>query len=169
MTSWISLMKLDNFIALVALVVSIIALLVSIFFWRRSFRPIISVKVKTNTAGNARILYDLVIVNSGQLPARDIRIEASEADLENAFGVAASEERKSQVLSCFNSPIEVLQNGDKTSGEFGDTAANDTGFWKYGSRISVTVRYRGWFGTPYVEFQNLKVADTTSFTPHHWG
>jgi hypothetical protein len=160
---------INTLIAAAALAVSICSLIVALHFARRSFRPIVTAAVKTHSAGNILTAYDLVILNSGSLPARDIRVTAARNFLAAAFGNDASEENRERWLACFVEVIGLLQNGDRVSCSFGTTGMNDGGFWKYNSIIPITITYRGWFGKAYKENQNIKIIDSNSFTGYSWG
>jgi hypothetical protein len=83
-----------NNISSAALAISFCSLLISFYFWTRSFRSIVTAAVKTHAAGNEAILYDLVILNSGTIPARNMRIHAAELSLAAAFGGDATPENK---------------------------------------------------------------------------
>jgi hypothetical protein len=160
---------MDTMISAAALAVALVSLGLSFYFWRRSFRPIVTVAVKTNSGGNVMITYDLVVLNSGTIPAKNIRIIVSEDDLVPAFGQDATDANRRQELSCFDAVIEMLQNGDKTSCSFGTTKANDGGFWRYNSVIPITLHYEGWFGKKYSESQRIRIVDSDSFTGYYWG
>src|SRR5437763_1564825 len=140
---------MNNYVPLIALTISLCSLIISFWMWLRSFRPIVTVAVKTHTAGNVAILYNLVVMNSGSLPARNIRIQLADDSLVAAFGDGASAECKEQWLACFAETIPILQNNDRVFCSFGTTTANDAGFWKYGAMLRITVRYDGWFGWRY--------------------
>jgi hypothetical protein len=84
-------------IAIAALFVSLASLIISVYIFRRSRRPIVTVAVKTHSGGDEAICYDLVVRNSGPIPARNIRIQLAEdgaATLDPAFGREASEDNK---------------------------------------------------------------------------
>lgn len=158
--------------ALASLVVSFTSLLIAMDVWRRSFRPLVTAAIRTHKAGNTAITYDLVILNSGTLPARNIRIMSAEGSIEAALGKDASEENKKKWLACFNYAIAILQNNDRVSCSFGTTMANDAGFWKYNSVIRATVTYEssfGWFVWKYQEEQGLQISNSESFTGYMWG
>jgi len=55
--------------------------------------------VKTHLGGSATVAYDLVVLNSGALPARNIQIKAAEKSLGAAFGRDASQENKQRWLA----------------------------------------------------------------------
>jgi hypothetical protein len=129
--------------------------------------------VKTIEAGNELIAYDLVILNSGSIPARNIRIAADQNSLDQAFGKGATDDDKIGWLSCFDQTILILQNGERTSCSFGTTAIGDSGFWKYKAIIGITIQYegwfRGWFEKTYCEKQDIQIVNSESFTDYAWG
>jgi len=69
-----------------ALVISLIALWLSIYFWRRTFRPILTAAVRTRQGGNVAIACDLRLLNSGTIPAKEIVLTASESSINAALG-----------------------------------------------------------------------------------
>lgn len=74
---------------------TVMALGLSLHFWRRQFRPIITAMVETHHGGNEAIAYDLVILNSGSIPAKNIKLFISDQKaLEAALGAGANDENK---------------------------------------------------------------------------
>ena len=162
--------SVDTIVALSALFVSIIALGLSVYFWKKSFRPIVTAMVKTHVAGNEATLFDLEILNSGTLPARNIRVRTEQGYIDSALGNDAGEENKRRWLSCFeaDSIINILHNNEKIRCSFGMSRANDTGFWKYRAEIPVVIEYEGWFGKKYTQAQVIQIIDSDSFTGFMW-
>lgn len=161
---------MDTLIALVALVVSAVSLGSSVRFWRKSFRPIVTATVKTHAAGRESITYDLVLLNSGTIPAKNITVKADDASLALAFGCDATPENRQRWLACFAEEIviPILHNGDRVSCSFGTTMGNDMGFWKYKASIAIVINYSGWFGLGYTQLQVLRIVDSDSFTGFMW-
>jgi hypothetical protein len=159
---------MGNAISVLALVVAAGSLIVSYIWWQRSARPIITAAVKTHSGSNVEIHYNLAVMNSGTIPAKNIRIRADEAALSASFGQDASLENKDRWLTCFKETIDFLHNSDRVSCSFGTTRANDAGFWKYKAVIPVVITYEGWFGSSYEERQNIRIRDSDSFTDGHW-
>jgi hypothetical protein len=161
----------DSTIAIIALIVSILSLGLSIYFWKRQFRPIVTVAVKTAAAGEISIAFDLQIKNSGSIPAKDIKLTVAQADLENALGSADDQGNRDRWLAAFNEEnlILSLQNGESVTCSFGMSQLHDQGFWKYKSNLPITIEYLGWFGTHYKETQTIKIMNSDSFTDFHWG
>lgn len=162
---------MDTAIAVLALLVSAVALGTSIYFWRRQFRPIVTAAVRTAVAGNEAIAYDLKILNSGTIPAKNVKLSTDELSLAAALGEDATAENRRRWLACFssNSLISVLHNNDHVSCSFGTTRAHDRGFWKARAQISIVIEYEGWFGRKYVQPQTIEIVDSGSFTGYRWG
>lgn len=163
-------MSMDTLIAFVALIVSAVSLGASIRFWRKSFRPIVTATVKTHSAGNETITYNLNLLNSGTIPAKDIKLKANMVLIDVALGVDATPDNKRRWLACFGEDIviPVLHNGDRISCSFGTTKANDSGFWKYKASIPFVIEYSGWFGIRYSQSQEVNIIDSDSFTGFMW-
>jgi hypothetical protein len=157
-------------LSLVAIGVSIASLWLSIYTWRVSFRPIVSCAVQTHRSTEALITYNLVVCNSGKIPARNIRIRTDQASLEQAFGTGATEVMKDRWLYVFkdDTSINILLNDDRVSCSFGETRITNTGFWKWGARFSITISYDDWFGKRYSETQEIVILGSDSFTPYSW-
>ena len=163
--------SIDTLVALAALAVSLLALIASIHFWRRQFRPIITAMVRTAAGGNEAIAYKLEVLNSGAIPAKNVVLRVDETTLPAALGADATPENKAKWLACFtpHSQIKVLHNGSRVTCSFGTTRANADGFWKYRAQIQITIEYEGWFGKRYSQLQIVEVVDSASFTGYMWG
>jgi len=165
--------NLDTLIALAALAVSLVALGMSVYFWRRQFRPIVTATVKTHSGGNNGISYKLVVLNSGSIPATNIRlIVHDQAGLKAALGGGANEDNQDRWLACFNQSTEIplLQNGDKTSCSFGMTHTDPRqSFWKPQAVFPIRIEYEDWFGAKYDSdpLNMLQIADSDRFTAAH--
>ncbi len=160
----------DLWLSFSAVVISFISLVIAIHFASKSFRPIVSVAVRTHSGGNVSIIYNLEVLNSGAIPARDIRILAKDEDIRLALAHSQYQEREREWLACFRPEcaIPILQNGARVSCSFGLSRDNDNGFWKYGASIPVVVEYFGWFGRKYSEPQMIYIRDSDSFTGYMW-
>ncbi|AZO63023.1 hypothetical protein EOA75_24830 [Mesorhizobium sp. M1A.F.Ca.IN.022.07.1.1] len=162
-------------VSIVALIVSIIALGMSVFFWRRQFRPIVTAMVQTHHGGNDGIAYNLVVLNSGSIPARNIRLVVrDQAALEAALGAGADAETRGYWLACFEPSmvIRLLQNGAQTTCSFGLThRIPKKSFWKAQAEFPIQIEYEGWFGERYRDDPPniLQIADSDSFTGGMWG
>jgi hypothetical protein len=162
-------LTLSDGLALCALVVASFALIQSWLFWRKSFRPIITAMVSTHAAGSEAIAFNLVILNSGTIPARDVTLHIHDNRRLNSALNHAPEDQRQKFLACFEkeNAIPVIHNGAHVSCSFGFTGAHE-GFWKPMSTFPIWIRYYGWFGSIYCEEQIIKIADTSNFTNKRW-
>lgn len=154
-------------VPLIALIISTCSLLISLDVWRRSARPTVAAAVRTHSGGNMAIFYDLVLLNSGGMPAKNVRLIADQTSLAAALGPDATEENRKRWLACFGVVIPVLLNNDKTTCSFGTTQVGDTGFWKYSAVIEIEILYEGRWRI-HREKQQLRILDTDSFTGYQW-
>lgn len=161
----------DQIVAIIALIISFLSFGLSVYFWRRQFRPIITVAVKTADAGNRGIYFNLQVKNSGSLPAKNIKLSANQSDLDIAFGDDATQENRTRWLAAFNEEnvIPILQNGESITCSFGMSQPHDRGFWLYRANLRITTEYAGWFGYHYVDTQIISIIDSNSFTDFQWG
>lgn len=154
-------------VSIVALLVSLTSLLIALDVWLRTARPLVAVAVKTHRGGNQAILYNLVVLNSGAMPAKNVRLIADAASLASALGSGSTADDKRKWLACFDITIPVLLTNDKTTCSFGTTQDNDSGFWKYGAVIDVEITYNGRW-CKHRDKQHLRILDTDSFTGNYW-
>ncbi len=162
----------DTIISFVSLIIASISLGLSFYFWRRSFRPIVTAMVKTVASGNMNTMFNLEISNTGTIPAKNIQLKIKDEDVAKAFGKESSDENKKRWLSCFdqNSSILILHNNSTVECSFGycSSSKNDSGFWKYESIIPITIEYQGWFGKFYKTEQQIQILNSESFTNFSW-
>ena len=162
-------------VAAVALIVSVVALGFSIFFWYRQFRPIVTAMVETHHASSGGISYNLIVLNSGSIPAKNIKLHLrDQASLEGALGAGANKDARKLWLRCFEAStvIRLLQNGARTSCSFGFTHSDPgQSFWSAQAEFPIQIEYEGWFGEKYQrDLPNvLQIADSDSFTGGMWG
>ncbi len=152
-----------------ALIVSLISLLITIWLWRESHRPIVTARIRTHKGGNLAILYVLELVNSGSRPARNVRLHANHTDILNALLPEASSQpdyvlELRSVKRCFEqrATVSVLLNGESITNAFGFTSI-ESPFWRPGAIIPVVISYEGVGGALYRSVVALKIDDTAGF------
>jgi len=156
-------------LSILAIAIAFLSICLSLYFWRKQFRPILTAGVVTANAGRQAIAYNLEIQNSGSLPAKKVRVTISESECKaKSIGTATDSDLKSWIRDINDSTIPVLQNGSAMSCSFGHTKANDSGFWKYGAKIDIRLDYNGFFGRRFVETCTVSILDSNSFTGNQW-
>ena len=160
-----------DIIGLSTLLVASATLGFSLYCWKKSFRPMLSIMVVSHKFLEDRTALNLEIINSGSLPAKDIRLIANKDSLEEAYGSGVNDEDKNRWVCCFDEDniINALQQNHKIHCSFGTFKENDTGFWKYKSKIGVTLKYKDFFGRSYEDEQQLVLINSDSFTGYSWG
>lgn len=162
---------IDRVLNIAVLLVSTTAVALSMRFWWRSFRPIVTAVVETRGGGTQGITYNLVVVNSGAIPARNVRLSvADQQKLEAAILGDPPDLARDKWLAAFRqeSEIPLLQNGARVACSFG-MSGKEAGFWKYGASFPIYIDYQGYFGTRYRGVMEIRIVDSDSFTGHLWG
>lgn len=126
--------------------------------------------VKTHDAGNKATLFNLEILNSGTLLAKNIHLKTNQDRLNAVLGSDAGAENRRRWLSCFEKGniINILHNNEKIRCSFGLSREDDSGFWKYKAMIPISIEYEGWFGKRYIQSQEIQIMDSESFTGFMW-
>ncbi|BES83372.1 hypothetical protein PEC302110_04690 [Pectobacterium araliae] len=69
-------------LSVLALVLSIVSFMFTRRSWLQSNRPIVSASVETHAGGNESIAYNLVLSNTGNRPAINVRIRVKEVEID---------------------------------------------------------------------------------------
>ena len=159
-----------------ALVLSLASFLVAMRNWRESNRPIVAVAVRTNSAGNEAITYDLVVINAGSRPACQVVLNADLVELagcvEDPSRATESDPMWIDARLCLSGEREIplLLHGKEAANSFGYTggAAGKGSFWKYGSTFEVRVSYCDLTGRRFTTRQKLEIRDSDGFAGGKW-
>lgn len=171
---WMDVGKVGLSIA--AFGISCLALWISHRNWLRSNCPIVVACIETATAQDeAFIACNLVVVNTGNRPAVNVRLYCEDSDLEQCIQPGPHAGKKpgstwTHVKKCFHEDAEipVLLNGKSVSNSFGFTGVNQQSFWKYNSRLKITLRYADLDGTNYRKELILLIKDSVAFAGGMW-
>jgi hypothetical protein len=154
-----------------ALIVSIISFYFSIKSWRESNRPLITVRTTSfGSGGNVGIPLSLVVENTGNRPAKNVRLTVENNALNTALVAELGDTLRKHVERCFSDDgvIPVLANGRSVSNGFGFLSADDP-TWKVQSRFEINVSYQDLDGRRYTHTNPLLIADDAGFAGGHWG
>ena len=153
-----------------ALIVSILSFYFSIKSWRESNRPLITVRTTSfGSGGNVGTPLSLLVENTGNRPAKNIRLAVESVALESALVAKPGDTLRKHVESCFSDRgiIPVLANGKSVSNGFGFLSADDP-TWKAHARFEIDVSYEDLDDTRYKHKVPLLVADDAGFAGGHW-
>ncbi|MGQ7744613.1 hypothetical protein ACUNDQ_10425 [Pectobacterium brasiliense] len=163
-------------------IVSVLALILSVlsfFFTRRSWlqsnRPIVSAAVETHAGGNESIAYNLVLSNTGNRPATNVRIRVKESDIDACLSEWVRSQKVknaiySGVMRCFSDDGEIplLLNGKFMTNSFGYTRGDQQTFWRYGANLPVVVEYSDLDSRDYQSKQIIRIKDSDGFAGGVW-
>jgi hypothetical protein len=159
-----------------AIGVSLVSLLFARRSWLQTNRPIVSATVETFSGGNRAITYNLVVSNTGNRPAVNVRLFVNEIELNAAMSFDSKNCDESgkvdynNILRCFSEKGEIalLRNGADVSNSFAYTSGNGKSFWIYDARIPIIIKYFDLEGRKYNASQKLIVKDSEGFAGGMW-
>lgn len=155
-----------------ALVLSIISFIFSIKSWRESNRPIVTARVTTFDSWDSGAALKIVVENTGNRPAKNVRLTVEPEVLEAAL-LSEPEDGgyRKHVECCFSDRgvIPVLGNGKLVSNNFGllsDT--NEKSTWGKEHRFNIEIYYEDLDGRKYKHTNPLLIAEDQGFAGATW-
>jgi len=141
--------------------------------WYQANRPIITAEIRENSSGVGIILFDLVILNSGNRPAVDITLHAKSIDLDNILMGQANENNKKELYSIFSNSSLIAHlnhNQEVNTSFFGweKNPTNDVCFIEYESKLPIKIKYKDIDGNVYTFKQRLYIKDKNGFGGSMW-
>ncbi|POE08553.1 hypothetical protein BV921_15080 [Pectobacterium odoriferum] len=162
-------------LSVLALVLSVLSFFFTRRSWLQSNRPIVSAVVETHGGGNELIAYNLVLSNTGNRPATNVRIRVKEIDIDACISEWVKNHKiknatYSDVMRCFSNDGEVplLLNGKSMINSFGYTRGDQQTFWRYGANLPVVVEYSDLDGRNYQSKQIIRIKDSDGFAGGVW-
>lgn len=154
-----------------AFLLSVLALIFTRRTWFESNRSIVTAEIVTASAGNVATAFDLVVHNTGNRPATDVRLRADEAMLKAAISANANAIFEREILRCFSEDgrIPLLHHQSKKTNGFGVCSTNESeNVLNYKSTIPITITYSDLYGHKYKGKQDLMVKDSEYFAGSGW-
>lgn len=153
-----------------ALVVSVLSFYFSIRSWRETNRPIVTARVTSHSGGEEGTALNIVVENTGNRPARNIKLSVGEKDLEAALSEKIEEVYNRAIRRCFSERgvIPILANGKSVSNDFGWLTVGDKSAWKGDLRFNIEVSYEDLDGRKFKHTNPLLVADDAGFAGSFW-
>ncbi|MEL7630298.1 hypothetical protein AAGW04_15040 [Pectobacterium aroidearum] len=157
-------------LSVLALVLSVFSFLFTRRSWFQSNRPIVSAAVETHDGGNESIAYNLVLSNTGNRPATNVRIRVKESDIDACLSEWVRSQKVknaiySGVMRCFSDDGEIplLLNGKSMKNSFGYTRGDQQTFWHYGASLPVEIEYCDLDARKYKSKQMIRIKDSDGF------
>lgn len=159
-------------IAVCALAVSIMSVYVTRYLWLQSNRPVVTAFVSEHASGNKATTFNLVVANTGNRPATNVRLQAELDDIKKLIQPDAEEARKEEVYRCFReeSALPVVRNGEELATSFGaySTYPNNGPWLNYGVGIDIKIEYGDLDGRTYTSKMPLKILVREGFGGSAW-
>lgn len=138
-------LTVSDLVSLLALAVAAASLGFARREWHASNRPLVSAFIEVHDAGNRASTFDLVIANTGNRPATDIKLMTDPERLATIFAENVSSQRLERVTRIFDRPqsLVLLRNGEQLSTSFGAvTHPDDNQPWlKHGALLRIQIYY----------------------------
>lgn len=141
------------------------------WLWRQTNRPIVSALIETHSAGNVGVLFNIVVLNTGNRPAIDIKLTIDDHEEFNQCIKNQDHQLAESISRCFDSEtiIPLLVNGEKVFNEFGSTSIKpEQNLWQYGSSFSITINYKDLERNKYKSKLTLYIKDSKAFAGSYW-
>jgi hypothetical protein len=158
----------------IAVGISIASLYFSRRSWLQTNRPIVTAFITEYKSGNMTGVFNLVLSNSGNRPATNVRIHATPSMISRLLAKGVDPKLRESIEMCFSeeATIPVLRNGEELEtgfGAFSSHASNELGPWlAYGEEIPVEIRYRDLEDRKYVSKHPLKIYARKGFGGAVW-
>lgn len=154
----------------IAIAVSLASLYFSRRSWLQSNRPIVTAFVSDRGTGNNSTALNLVVSNTGNRPATNVRLIAAENDISRLLKQTAQPNRKQMIYACFQETaiIPILRNGEELSTLFGAITSNDESWMEHGAQIEIRVEYGDLDGRCYKSEMPLKIYAREGFAGSVW-
>lgn len=155
-------------ISILSVIISIIAILFTHKQWKRSFRPIVTAMVIPHKNGNNVTAYNLIVSNSGLIPATNIRITLPH-NLDDYIEDSAEDSVYEKIKNGFEkSSYPIIKNSESVTCSFATTGIGSNAFWKPESRFTISIKYSDIFENTYKTRQDLFISANNSFTGNSW-
>lgn len=158
------------FVAAAALIVSILSFYFSIKSWRESNRPIVTARVTSANGSEEGTALDLIIENTGNRPAKNVRMRVEPKELESVLAENVDEVWRKNITRCFSERgiIPVLVNGKFVSNSFGLLSGDSKSAWRGDVRFNVKISYEDLDNRKYEHINPILVADDKGFAGGFW-
>lgn len=134
-------------------------------------RPTVIARVVTHSEGNIAVTFDLIVHNTGNAPAKNIRLSVDKDELEASFSPSIDDALRDSIERCFSDEgmIPILENGQHATNSFGliSLQKQDT-TWKSGAVLNIKISYQDLDGNSYKHDIPLKLGDNSTFAGGAW-
>lgn len=156
-------------ISIFALVISIISTWFAVHSWRQAHRPLITARISI-TGGNVAAVLTIVVENTGNRPARNIKLGAREENVIACLAQGQNQVIPEEIRNIFsnNTVIPVLSNGKAVSNAFGMITHSSESTWIPNFILPITIYYEDIEGRKFNGSLNLQSAYEDAFAGSSW-
>ena len=165
--------ELRNLFSIVAVAISVATYISTRKFWFLTYRPIVTAEIIVNSSGIGMATFDLVVYNSGNRPAVNIKLYAERTDIENILSTNITQEKKKEVIGVFSScnKIALLLN-DKDAKtaffSFSNQVGSDADWLQYERELPIVISYSDISGKEYSSNIILHIRGAEGFGGSVW-
>lgn len=155
-------------ISVISTLISLASVTFAVRSWHRTNRPIISARITTAQGGSLNTALNIVVENTGNRPAKAIKLIATRAAVLRAMR-QPNQAVPLDAEHCFfeHKIIPVLANGKAASNAF--DAIGQDGAWEPSAKIPLEIEYFSFEGKRYIERIDLWLVDDAGFAQTFWG
>jgi hypothetical protein len=165
-------MEPATIISIIALGVSALSALFSIYFWRDAHRPLVTARIVVAMSGNVAGALVLLVENNGNRPAKNIKLSVREEDL---IAMLAPEQHciiPQEIRDVFDGRtlIPVLKSEGNVSNAFGliSTSWNSTWIPAFKFDLPISISYQDFRSRNFSHNINLRIAYDDAFAGASW-
>jgi hypothetical protein len=154
------------------------ALMVSLFTynflrksWKETYRPIVTARISTVSSGNRGTALNIVVRNTGNRPAKNIRLLVNKTYLESILLAPLGDSMRNLIEDCFSlrTIIPILENERSVSNTFGYLSDREDSTWRVNSTLNVEILYESLEGRTFKHRIPLLLSDDSGFAGGFWG
>lgn len=164
--------EIKTFLTAFAVVISFVSLYFARRSWMQSNRPIVTAVIVEHASGNMGAVFNLMISNTGNRPATNVRLIAESEDIDKLIAPSADEGKRKSIHECFEaeSTIPLLKNGEELTTAFGSISlpGSKDQCLNYGAEIMIEITHNDLEGKNYKSVIPLKVHAREGFGGSVW-
>ena len=167
------MIELETAFSVIAILISFWSVYYTKRFWLESNRPIVSAVIELQIRGIGLASWNLVIYNSGNRPATNIRLEAKKEDIDAIISTGADESHKVAIYKIFSPDTYIALLLESKSAKtaffsFSNEAGSPEDIVKYEGKLPIRIKYSDIEKRQYVSSITLYIRDNDGFGGGVW-
>ncbi len=143
-------------------------------FWFLTNRPIVTAEIVEKFSGVGTAAFDLVVYNSGNRPAVNIKLYSEKQDIENILSKNITQKDKEEVFDVFSTKNKIAlllnnKNAKTAFFSFSEKAHSDSDILIYEAELPIVISYSDIDGNEYSTSISLYIRESEGFGGSVWG